>query len=377
MDLVPPGSLSGRLRLIRLAPAFLPAPRSSACDDVNATPMPTFCRHNRLLQNCPICARERSLEPRPLISSPPGRSPGAGASRRSAQRPGGAGHASEPGRRAGGGGVRVRRLAREAEDGYRCELVPGLRSSAQAQRLAAELAFSATRLRRLREHPPGLYAQVADPAIDIEERTWLAFLIAYLGPLEGDDPFGAIEARRTSWASGELPDLSGVATGVRSAHAPERGARTLEAYRAWAQRAGSQRAAFAGEESWSAGRRFARVYERLAIPGMTRDARFELLLCLGTLGVYELVADTLALGGQDETTLGAKRVLGIGEKMLLERRAAELARACGLPLGCLDLALYNWAADQRATGGLGRDSEPDADTLARVREALALEQRPR
>ena len=31
--------------------------------------MPTFCRHNRLLQNCTICAREQNFDARPVVSS--------------------------------------------------------------------------------------------------------------------------------------------------------------------------------------------------------------------------------------------------------------------------------------------------------------------
>ncbi len=31
--------------------------------------MPTFCRHNRLVQNCTICAREQNFEARPVVSS--------------------------------------------------------------------------------------------------------------------------------------------------------------------------------------------------------------------------------------------------------------------------------------------------------------------
>src|SRR5579875_1732896 len=270
--------------------------------------------------------------------------------------------------------LRVRRLARESDDGYRSPLAPGLRASADAERLAVELALSAARLEALRERPPGLYAEVADPALDLEERTWLAFLIAYLGPRERPDPFAAIAGARTPWAGGRLPDLAGVASGPRGAHEPGRGDRTLAAYRSWALRAGSQAEALRGEPSWSAERRFARAFERLALPGMTRDARFELLLSLGALGLYELRAGMLALGGTDDVTLAAKRILGIGETMLLERRAAALADACEVPLGALDLALYNWsqAPEGRFTGGLGASLVADARTLARVRTALGL-----
>ena len=77
----------------------------------------------------------------------------------------------------------MRRVARGADDGYQSPLVIGLKSSEDAGRLAEELAFAAHRLRRLEDDPPGLYREVADAGADIEERSWLAFLIAYLCPL--------------------------------------------------------------------------------------------------------------------------------------------------------------------------------------------------
>ena len=76
--------------------------------------------------------------------------------------------------------MRIRRLARGADDGYQSRLLPGLRSSEDAERLADELAFAAARLELLERDPPGLYAEVAAAEPDLEERTWLAFLIAYL-----------------------------------------------------------------------------------------------------------------------------------------------------------------------------------------------------
>jgi hypothetical protein len=238
-------------------------------------------------------------------------------------------------------------------------------------RLAEELAFAATRLRTLQTEPPGLYAEIA-AAGELEERTWLAFLTAYLCPLETDDPFAAISAVRTSWASGELPALEDVQLGPRTAHDPARGAQTLIAYRAWARRAGSQASAFTGEAAWTPERRFARVFERLALPGLHRDARFELLVSLGRLGVYELHAASLQVGGENAVTLAAKRALGIGDPLLLERRAAALAQAAGLPLEALDLGLYNWEHGERATGGLGPDAQPDADLVAGAQDALGL-----
>jgi hypothetical protein len=266
-------------------------------------------------------------------------------------------------------------LERSADDGYRSPLAPGLRSRVDAERLVNELAFAAGRLEKLAAAPPGLYAEVADPGGDVEERAWLAFLIAYLSPLDGDDPFSAIREVRTSWASGALPALDGVATGPRTAHDPGRGTRTPEAYRAWATRAGSQAEAYGGESEWTAERRFARAFERLALPGLHRDARFELLVALGSLGVFELRAGTLALGGGDEVTLAAKRAFGIGDAMLLERRAEQLAEACGVPLAALDLGLYNWGRppeETRATLGFVPADEPDAAAHDRARSALAL-----
>ena len=287
----------------------------------------------------------------------------------------GGGHTSTRSRSGAGRsspGVTVRRLTRGAEDGFRSSLVPGLRSGADAQRLATELAFAATRLARLADDPPGLYAEVADPATDVEERSWLAFLIAYLGPLDGESPFAGIEQARTTWASGQPPTLDGVATGPRTAHDPARGLRTIDAYRAWAGRAGSQAAAYTGDAVWMPERRFARAFERLALPGLDRGARFDLLASLGQTGVYQLNAGALGLGGNDGVTLAAKRVLGIGDPLLLERRAAELAQACDLPLAALDVGLFNWERGERAALGLSPGDEPDPELLASAERALGL-----
>ena len=84
------------------------------------------------------------------------------------------------------------------------------------------------------------------------------------------------------------PDPERAPTGPRGTYDPAAPARTAEAYRAWAARAGSQAAAFGGEPSWTPERRFDRVYERLALPGLDRAVRFDLLVTLGCTGVYEL-----------------------------------------------------------------------------------------
>jgi hypothetical protein len=267
----------------------------------------------------------------------------------------------------------VSRLARGADDGYRSDLAPGLRSSADAARLAGELAFAAVRLDALATAPPGLYAELADVGGDVEERTWLAFQIALIGPSEDGDPFAGIAAARTSWASGQAPALDGVEAGARGAIAsPGGGAHTAAAYRAWAGRAGSQETAIGGDAAWTPERRFARILERLALPGFPRGARFELLTILGQAGLYELRSGALALGGSDDVTVAAKRLLGIGDPLLLERRAADLAAACGVQLGALDLAFFNWERGERARLGVDAELEPDAGVPAAVEAALGL-----
>jgi hypothetical protein len=329
--------------------------------------VPSFCRHNRLLQNCPICSREQDVEPRPLLSS--------SAPRVNEPRPRTRANATTT--RTGASatraraGVTVRQLRSAVDDGYRTALAPGLRSSEEARRLAEELAFAATRLELLTAEPPGLYAEVS-AAGDLEERTWLAFLIAFLSPLAQADPFASIRTVRTSWASGELPALEDAQPGPRTAYDPARGTSTLAAYRAWAARAGSQAQAFAGDPGWSPERRFARIFERLALPGMHRAARFELLSALGRLGAYELRAATLGLGGDDPVTIAAKRALGIGDAILLERRAAQLAEACAVPLEALDLGLYNWERGERFSDGLAPDAEPAPDALQAAYAGLEL-----
>ena len=76
--------------------------------------MPTFCRHNRFLQNCPICSREQEEQLRPLVTPSAGPSPPPTRPRRQ----------TRPTRLAD---VRVRRLARGLDDGYHSRLLPGLK----------------------------------------------------------------------------------------------------------------------------------------------------------------------------------------------------------------------------------------------------------
>jgi hypothetical protein len=297
-------------------------------------PVPAFCRHNRFLANCPICSREQAA----AAPARPARTRSAGAP---ASRSGATSRRST--------GLRTRKLAREAEDGYHSELVPGVKATADAERLARSLADAAARL----EYPGPYEALATEP--DLEEATWLAFLLALTGP-DAPELQAAVLAAHPAWASGEEPGLDPART------------RAVGAYRAWAGRAGSQAAAITGEAAWSPQRRFGRIFDRLALPGFGRAARFELLSALGAAGLYPLEAASLHLGGDDPTTVAAKRALVSGDVLLLERRAAALAEAAGIPVAALDRGLARWNAPGRAPAGDG----PEPPALGRVRAALGL-----
>jgi hypothetical protein len=317
---------------------------------------PTFCRHNRFIQNCPIC---RAPDPPPAAKKSATRA----ASNRSR-----AGYGA-PARSGRAGAVRVRQMTQAADDGYRSQLVAGLKASADADRLAGELAFAAARLAELGADPPGVYAEVAAEP-DPEEAVWLAFLTAYLGPTEGEDPFAGIRAAHVPWSSGELPDLD-VPRGLRTSHDPATGERTVLAYRARAQRAGTQAALVAGEPAWTPERRFDRIFERLALPGLGRGGRYELLVTLGRLGVADLRPTSLQLS-DDATTLAAKRVFGIGDTLLLERRARDLADAAELPIEALDLALHNWGAPVAKRATMGSSAVADDEQREAIEDVLGL-----
>lgn len=261
-----------------------------------------FCRHNRLTSKCPICSRELDENLRKQAPVRPTRPrTTATKSRTRTSRP---------------GGVVTRKLARAADDGYRNPLVPGLRATADAERLAVALTQAAARLEF-----PGPYPDVAEEP-DLEQATFAAFLHA-LGDGEHQ--------------------------------------RTIDAYQAWVARAGSQEAAFTGEQSWSPERRFGRVFERLALPGFNRAARFGLLVGLGAADRYPLAADAVHFVEDDATTLAAKRALVSGDRLLLERRARELAEAAALPIAALDRGLAVWGTPGEH---VDLSSEPDGAVAA-------------
>lgn len=318
--------------------------------------MPSFCRHGRLQVNCPICSKQ---------AAPAGPS-------RSASRPA-RNRSATPRVPRASSGVRVRRVERAPEDGYDNELVPGLRSSVDGARLADELAFSAARLQELASDPPGLYAEAAGAA-DADEALWLAFLIAYVGPGRGGDAWSEIDRARVPWTTGELPALDGVTGGPRTAHDPARGTAVVAAYRAWAARHGGQTAALGGDADWEPARRFGRTLERLALPAFGRSPKYEFLVSVGALGLVPLEAGTLAVGkdAMDPVISAAKRVLGIGDAINLERRAAELAHGTGVPFAALDLALFNLDLPEDARATMGARVSADPERRAAIGAALGV-----
>jgi hypothetical protein len=344
--------------------------------------VPTFCRHGRFLERCPICSKT-------LPGATAAGSSSGGAARRRSTSP-------SPRSAARGGrglrgpheGLRVRRQERAAEDGYSSPLLPGLRASADAARLAEELAFSQGRLLALGATDgaplPEPYSEARSLASrgELWPAAWTSFLIAYLCPLDGPDPFAGVRQALTSGPD-RLPDLSDVPLGPRSSHDPARGTATPEAYRSWYRQAdrsgdgGPSASPFAGDPEWSPARRFERLFERLALPGLTRVARYELLLLVGSLGPFELQVDSLYLlaarggGGDDATMLAAKRLFAIGDPLLLERRARALAGAVALPIAALELALANWQTGERASLGFPAEVRDD-EMLQAARAALGL-----
>src|SRR3954468_21564914 len=153
-----------------------------------------FCRHNRLTSKCPICSREleEDLRKQAPVRARPARTAAPRARRPAASAP------------RGGGRAGTRELPGAADDGYRNPLVPGLRATADAERLAVALTRAAERI-----EPPGPYPVVAEEP-DLEQATWLAFLLALTGPEAPDRQAALIESRPAWGAEPEgLPEPPG------------------------------------------------------------------------------------------------------------------------------------------------------------------------
>jgi hypothetical protein len=75
----------------------------------------------------------------------------------------------------------------------------------------------------------------------------------------------------------------------------------------------------------------------------------------------------------DPVALAARRILGIADPVLLQRRQRELAHAAGVPVEAVELAFYNWSAptpEARITAGSAAEADPDE--RARIARALGL-----
>lgn len=222
-------------------------------------------------------------------------------------------------------GVTVRRLVRAEDDGYDNDLLPGLRASADASRLAQELVVAAQRLEAI-------------PAFDgdVEDALWRAFQLAVVG--RTDVPV-------TAWAGGEHP--AATEAGPRGVPADRQEA-LWERYRTWATAAGSQLGALTAGAAGSPEARFDRAYERLSTFSLPRAVRLEFLLNARMAGALpELEVWTPRLGdavATDPVLIAAKRVFGIGDPLLLQRRLRAACDAAGVPVAAADVALWNWAA---------------------------------
>ncbi|WP_320672745.1 hypothetical protein [Patulibacter defluvii] len=328
-----------------------------------------FCRHGRREDLCPICAREKKKRTAPA---------GGGASRAprsSVARPPQAVAEARASARKPGSGVRVRKLARHADDGWRSELLPGVVSSRDALELCRQLVRAQARLTRLAQDPLGPYATAAELAggdeAAREQATWLLFQVAYYGPVEGEHAFVELARLSVGWDE-PLPDEETLRTariGPRGAHEHDRGPRTLQAYREWAARSGGQLAGLQGGRvaQPDAARRFDAAFRALSLPGFGRGPRFEFLLSLAGAGLLDAAPWSLLLDpGRDPVTVAAKRAVRTDDGVLLQRRIGALAREIDLPIAAFDLGLRNWDAQPKArlTGGVPIEEDPDEVALA-------------
>lgn len=305
--------------------------------------MPTFCRHSRLVENCSICSK-KALVDLSAVKSVPDK---VKRERRAAAAPTGAT------KRQTARGMTVRRLTRAEDDGYDHDLLPGLRASADALRLAQELVISAQRLEAL--------AGAASPVTDAEEALWQHFQQAVIGRPDG---------AATTWASGENP--APAAPGPRGI--PEADQEALwQRHRAWASAGGGQLEALTSGATGSPESRFDRAFERLSSSSLPRYTRLEFLLTSRMAGVLaDLEVWTPRLGdapATDPVLIAAKRVFGIGDPLLLQRRLRAACDAAGVPVAAADVALWNWSVTSENERVYG-DAEPDAERVAAAAAAF-------
>ena len=290
--------------------------------------MPLFCRHNRLTANCPICSGSLPPSARRPHPARPARVRGSRATGAQRRSPGDRDQARRPRRR--------RRLPQPARPR------PARDRRRRAPRRRARVGGRPPRVPR--PAPRGRRGAGAGRGV-------LARVPARARPARAHELHEAIVASRPSWASDEAPEIAGADP------------RTIPAYRAWAGAPARRPRRFLGEPTWSPERRFGRAFERLALPGFAARPATSCWSRSAPPGPHDLAADALHIGKLDDATiLAAKRLLVSGDAMLLERRAAELAKAAGIRLGALD----------RGARGVGRGGARRRRATAAIRSALGL-----
>ena len=316
--------------------------------------MPTFCRHGRFEASCAICRQEKAkAEPKTVTP----RSKGTAARRPAGSTNSGSTPSSRSRR------LVTAKLQRAADDGFRSELLPGVRSTADILTLADELTAAEARLASYGTPAAGPWAPIAELAGEPHRAFVAALAVAVAAP---DTAAGsvataeaALAALQATDASLESLDAIGGATeaqsiisaGPRGPRGHDAAAIALAAPAQLAQRSGGNlESALAGEAAWSPERRFARLFDRLALRGLPRAVRFDLLVALGRSGALPVKADALHLGS-DQVTDAAKRLFAVADVALLERRAAALVDATGVGFDALELALWNIAGADAGAGG--------------------------
>lgn len=122
--------------------------------------------------------------------------------------------------------------------------------------------------------------------------------------------------------------------------------------------------------------RFDRAYERLARTGMKRPERVRGLIEAHARGLLsELAPWTLRLAdahATDPVLVAAKRALGIGDPVLLQRRLRALCDACEVPVAAAEEALERWS-ETTATDEPDPALVLDATRLAVAYAAVGVE----
>jgi hypothetical protein len=255
--------------------------------------------------------------------------------------------------------------------------------------LAQELTLAEARLSALASDDAGPWGIVAAHAGNTAEAFVAALVVAVASP---DETAGSLVTAAAALAaleplladlddSGTIGGASAIAeildAGPRGPRAHDASGAALAVPAQLAQRsAGSLAAGLHGESSWTPERRFARLFDRLALKGLPRAVRFDLLVALGRAGALDVRADGLHLGN-DQVTHAAKRLFAVADVPLLERRAAAIVEATDVSWDALELALWNIAgADATGSGAAARWSTAKPGTTLGLRgevdEELAL-----